>query len=130
MTATDIDCPTCRTLPGRYCTPAGTVCAARVEAARSATTDADLLALVRDVPPLALRELVRVLRHGGAAKGCAPNESGGGQCAADHFAHACDHIEAIESYEDTDRETGALHLLHAAARLMLAAELVLGEGRK
>lgn len=129
--AFDLPCAVHNALAGRFCSPTEEACAARVEAARKATTDADLLALARDVPPLALREMVRVLRHGAVKYGCAPNEPGGEQLAGDHARHATEHIaRSFPIRSSCDEATGALDLIHAAARALLAAECVLSEGRK
>ena len=92
-----------------------------------------LLALARCIPPRALRELARVLRFGGAKHGCDPAASGGGQTVDDHIEHARQHLLTARSSRldlpnpppATDADTGALHLIHAAARALLAAELVM-----
>jgi len=85
-----------------------------------------LLAMARCIPPRALRELARVLKFGGekhGAKACEPSRD---QTAADHIAHARGHgMCATGQPLARDRDTGALHLIHAACRAVLAAELVL-----
>lgn len=86
-----------------------------------------LLAMARCVPPRALAEMARVLRFGGAARGCGPAESGGGQTVADHLRHAEAHLFLARKvgHGSRDAETGALDAVHAACRAALAAELVL-----
>ena len=96
-----------------------------------AVSDAALLADARCIPRRALAEMARVLRFGGEKHGAKACEPSSDQDVFDHAQHARAHIEAIESYEDKDADTGALHLIHAAARALLAAELVMaGEERR
>ena len=85
----------------------------------------ELIDLARAIPPRALAELVRVLKFGGAKHGCGSSEPGGGQGAEDHATHARAHLLGCEDYQERDRDTGALDLVHAAARCLLAAEMVM-----
>lgn len=133
----NVPCPTCGVLAGRYCTgdegggdaPGTWAHKSRWQAAEKPAP----IDLARGLPPLALAEMRRVLVHGAAKHGAAgPGETGGGQGAADHVSHAADHITEASLFgsepwgrDGRDAETGALHLIHAACRLMLAAELVL-----
>ena len=86
-----------------------------------------LLALARCIPPRALREIARVLKHGGAKHGCGPEESGGGQTVETHLSHARAHLDMTGKVgaRSRDADTGALDAVHAAARALLAAELVM-----
>lgn len=152
----DIACPVGHALPGRWCVVDPTdppdhvvACEARITAAAKATASdlmsmaglraevARLRAVLADFPPLALAEMRRVLVIGGKERGCAASESGGGQAIEDHLEHANQHFCAALEWRTVgvhavDETTGALDLVHAACRSMLAAELVLranGEGR-
>lgn len=90
------------------------------EQARDAT-----LADARCLPPGLLAAVAAVLREGGAAKGCAPHESGGGQTMAEHLEHAFDHVGGARSVEQCHgaAEVDPDDLTHAIARLALAWSL-------
>lgn len=86
--------------------------------------------LVGDLPPLAIAEVVRVLRHGAVKYAAAsPAATGSGQTIGDHLRHALEHIGASITAKTphgcVDSETNALHITHATARLLLAAEMAL-----
>ncbi len=86
----------------------------------------ELLAILADLPPRAIAEVVRVLRIAAAGLGCKPSESAPDRTAEDHASHAFFHVyDAERDVESRDAETGALDLVHAACRCLLAAELVL-----
>lgn len=90
---------------------------------------ADLIEQAETVPPLVLPELARVLRIGAAKHGCVPHETGGGQTVRDHLDHAAEHLRrAMARPSNRDAETGALDLVHAMARIGLAAQMVLEGG--
>ncbi len=89
---------------------------------------ADIIDAADAMPTRALAEAARVLRYGAVKHGCEPHEPGGGQTPRDHLDHAAEHLRrAMARLSNRDAETGALDLIHCAARCLLAAELVLEE---
>ena len=86
-----------------------------------------LLAMARCIPPRALREMARVLTFGGQKHGCDPADPGGGQGVEEHLSHARAHLDLTGKVgaRSRDADTGALDAVHAAARALLAAELVM-----
>ena len=92
--------------------------------------DEEAGALARQLPGglSVLREVVCVLTYGGAARCVGPGETGGGQTAEDHAAHAFLHaMNADRDVANRDHETGALDLVHAICRAWLAAAMVDGK---
>ena len=88
-----------------------------------AKADAALLADARCLPAGVLARVAAVLRHGAVKYGAAsPAETGGGQTAEDHAAHGFLHaMNADRDLMERDPETGEVHAIHAACRMMLAA---------
>jgi hypothetical protein len=74
--------------------------------------------------PLAAAAGGRVLQHGARDRGCVgPSPD---QTVMDHLHHAMDHLQvAMVRPEERDDATGELHLIHAAQRAGLAAELLM-----
>lgn len=99
--------------------------AARLRAEERAESDAAILADARCLPPGLLAAVAAVLREGGAAKGCAPHESGGGQTMAEHLEHAFYHVGGARSVEQCHgaAEVDPDDLTHAIARLALVWSL-------
>ena len=79
-------------------------------------SEGELRALVSTFPQGVLEAVAEVLTAGGKAKGCAANETGGGQSLEDHLFHAREHV-----YGAQNEDTSEPHVLHAIARLVLAA---------
>ena len=90
---------------------------------------ADLIACRRAMPA-GFDALARVLELGGR------KHNGGDLGVASKWtedaclAHAADHLDAARSGGPCrDEETGELHMAHAAARLVMAVQIVLGTER-
>lgn len=86
-------------------------------------------ASVDGYPAGLLAEVADVLRRGGERHGVGASETGGGQTAIDHLAHAIDHVHNVMDDFSAGRpvridpSTGRSELVHALARLVLVRGL-------